>query len=255
MTIQNQISKIQYLSDGIADTYHIPFYFFNNEIAVYFNDNSAKLIENKDYIISSQNKNGGEIKFLTTPPLNTSIIITRDIPLTQLTTFIEGENFPATDYEQSLDRIVMQLQMLSEILNRALTISHNSNISKENILSLINDISQNYDAIQKIPSLASAINTIYEEILTYLDKNIKYGPINVSSEDIVLDDENTPYPYHIDIPLQEAKSTHIPTVVFSLNDAISANFAPIAECYDGYVRIFLKTPIAYSIEIPTILLQ
>ena len=112
MTIQNQISKIDYIGDGVSDCYHIPFYFLKDEISVYFDNLEHPQENNLDYEIVAQNKVGGEIKFTNPPKLNTRITILRNIPLTQTTTFIEGENFPAQDYEISLDRIVMQLQML-----------------------------------------------------------------------------------------------------------------------------------------------
>ena len=46
MTIQNQQSKITYTADGVATTYTIPFYFLNNEIAVYYNTSDKKLMIN-----------------------------------------------------------------------------------------------------------------------------------------------------------------------------------------------------------------
>ena len=175
MTIQNQQSKITYTADGVATTYTIPFYFLNNEIAVYYNTSDKKLMINQDYIIIKNNsQQGGEIKFSTPPQKDTRITILRDVPLTQLTTFIEGENFPAKDYEVSLDRIIMALQMLKEALERAITFTPNQQINNQEFQNLINKIAQNYELIEQIPSLSSSITQIYKELITrsFINSNI-----------------------------------------------------------------------------------
>lgn len=58
-----------------------------------------------DYTIEGAgNPQGGEIVFKAAPPAGEYITITRDVVLNQMVKFIEGENFPASDYEYSLDR-------------------------------------------------------------------------------------------------------------------------------------------------------
>ncbi len=257
MTIQSQISKITYNADGIASVYTIPFYFIENQIAVYLGTSQEKLIQNKDYkIISNNNLNGGEIEFFIPPAPNTLITILRDIPLTQLTSFIEGESFPATDYEHSLDKIVMSLQMLKEVLDRTVKLSPNSTFELKEFSDLIADLNKNYDEIKKVPVLASNIYSIYEELLRHTNISLKIGPISLNVSDIIPDDTYEEYPYSLDVNIKNAKSTHIPTIIFNLEDAISSNYAPIAEAYDGYVRIYLKDiPNTEFIEIPIIFLQ
>ena len=257
MTIQSQISKITYKADGIASIYTIPFYFIENEIAVYLNDNKEKLVLNKDYLIKTNNNTrGGEIEFLSVPPQNSIITILRDVPLTQLTTFIEGESFPAKDYEYSLDKIVMSLQMLKEVLDRTIKLTPTTTFSFEEFHDLISDINKNYDEIKKVPVIASSINSIYEELLTHANKELKIGPVILNVSDIVADTTYETYPYKLDISINEVTSNHVPTIIFSLEDAISSNYAPIAEAYDGYVRIYLKKiPDKELIEIPIIFLQ
>ena len=257
MTIQNQQSKITYTADGVATTYTIPFYFLNNEIAVYYNTSDKKLMINQDYIIIKNNsQQGGEIKFSTPPQKDTRITILRDVPLTQLTTFIEGENFPAKDYEVSLDRIIMALQMLKEALERAITFTPNQQINNQEFQNLINKIAQNYELIEQIPSLSSSITQIYKELITKFEEQQKQGPLSIPTSNIHLTNLHKDYPYSLDIMLEKAKSTHTPIVIFSLLDATSSNFAPSAESYDGYVRIYMKTiPSTETIEIPIILLQ
>lgn len=289
MTIQKETSKVVYIADGIASTFVIPFYFFNEDIAVYLNNSDTPLTENIDYTISNKSETQAkEVVFNQAPKVNTVITIVRNVPLNQLTTFIEGEKFPASDYENSLDKITMALQMLQEISERAIKITHDSNKTPEQIRELILDLEKDYDIIKKVPTLAKTITSIYEELLnlttdtvsiannqlitskgvaTHLDNNYytkdkiddmtcqKFGPILLETSLIKDDNSYSDYPYSLDIPITEAKSTHSPSVVLNLSDATSGNIAPISESYDGFVRIYLKAiPSASTIEIPIVIL-
>jgi len=63
-------------------------------------------------ILGSGEDDGGSIEFAAAPAEGMIITIVRSVVLNQLVRFIEGENFPAADYEYSLDHIVMALQEL-----------------------------------------------------------------------------------------------------------------------------------------------
>ncbi len=289
MTIQKETSKVVYIADGIASSFVVPFYFFNEDIAVYLNNSDIPLTENIDYTISNKSETTGKEVVFTIPPKSQTIItIVRNVPLNQLTTFIEGEKFPAIDYENSLDKIVMSLQMLKEISERAIKITHNSNVSPEQIRELILELEKDYDIIKKVPTLAKTITSIYEELLNlttdtvsitnnqlitskgvanYLDNNYytkekidditcqKFGPILLETSLIKEDNSYSDYPYSLDIPILEAKSTHSPSVILNLNDATSGNIAPTSESFDGFVRLYLKQiPSVSTIEIPIVIL-
>ena len=52
------------------------------------------------------------------------------------------------------------------------------------------------------------------------------------------------------------KPEHLPLVVFGLEDAVSGNFAPLAEAKEGAVSIFMKEiPSAETITVPALILQ
>lgn len=290
MTIQQQKSRIDYIADGMVKNFTVPFYFLDKQVAVYLSNQIKPLIEGKDYIVkNNQNTSGGEIELQTAPKDGIKVTIIRNVPLNQLVTFIEGESFPARDYETSLDKIVMSLQMIEEVLNRTLKLDVTSSYTIDELKTLIENINKDFDIIKKVPTLASAINTLYEELLTtstnvvskennglitssgvathlsdnYYTKDIidnaitkKYGPISIDTSTIIKSDTYSEYPYHIDIILTDAKSSHTPTIILNLNDAISDNFAPLAESFEGFVRVYLKNkPTNPSLEIPIILLQ
>ena len=75
------------------------------------------MIEGTDYTLEgSGNPNGGAVVFAVAPEEGKVITIMRQVDLTQLITFMEGEKFPASDYEHGLDKITMALQQLKAYL-------------------------------------------------------------------------------------------------------------------------------------------
>ncbi len=290
MTIQNKTAKAVYVADGYNNTLVVPFAFFENQVSVYKDNNELPLKEGIDYTITgNKEKAEGCINLINTPKQGTTFTIIRNVPLNQLVTFIEGEKFPASDYENSLDKITMALQMIKESIDRCIKITHNSNFTPEDIHDFLVETNKEFDTIKKVPSIAQNIIAIYEELLNFTTnvvdindkrmvsssavanhllssyytkdkidelKIIKIGPTSISSTNIIEDTTYSNFPYHLDINIEQASSNHSPTVVLKLEDAISGIFAPLTESYDGFVRLYLKQiPTSDTIEIPIILLQ
>lgn len=61
------------------------------------------------------------------------------------------------------------------------------------------------------------------------------------------------FPYRATVPLTGVLASMTPEVIFSLADAVSGNFAPVAECYDGGVYLYAASMPDAAITIPTIL--
>lgn len=61
------------------------------------------------------------------------------------------------------------------------------------------------------------------------------------------------YPYRASVTLSGVISSMIPEVIFALTDAVSGNFAPVSDCYDGGVYIYAAEQPTTGITIPTIL--
>lgn len=121
MTILSNYSEKTYSCNGITKTFTIPWKFFDDEIMIYKNKSFSTYVKDEDYTIIN-NGDGGEVTFKEAPAKDTFITITRGIPLYQLIKFLEGEDFPAEDYEYSLDRIYMALQDFYARLERCVTI-------------------------------------------------------------------------------------------------------------------------------------
>lgn len=86
-------------------------------------------------------------------------------------------------------------------------------------------------------------------------KPYKYANVNVPVASFAQDATYDEYPYKADIVLPEIGDSLVPTVIFSLVDSESGNFAPVAESGAGYVRIWAKEKPEEAVVIPTILCQ
>lgn len=249
MTIQTETNKVVYVMDGTTSTLTIPFYFFDKQIAVYKNDSATPLVCDVDYtIINQPNHQGGEISFIKPIEKGATITIKRNVELTQLVKFIEGEKFPAQDFEYSLDKMIMALQQLKEEVSRAISIPQTSTITAEDFLKSINDICNEFDTIKQIPQISESIKTFEQT------KPLKFTNITLTADMIAEDNTYKEYKYKADIYLQGVNANYTPNITLELEDITSATFAPIAEAYDGFIRIYLKSTISKPITIPVILL-
>ena len=105
---------------------------------------------------------------------------------------------------------------------------------------------------------AAAMQAEYEKIkdsIADAAKIYKYENVVVPVSAFVADDTYADYPFKADVDVPDATVDLVPTVVFSLDDAQSGNFAPIAESGDEYVRIWTKEKPEDDVTIPTILVQ
>ena len=113
MTVSSGLGIMSYIGNGATKNFAVPYKFFDEELDVYKNKTFEKFLKNVDYVImGSGEDDGGSIEFAAAPAEGMIITIVRSVVLNQLVRFIEGENFPAADYEYSLDHIVMALQEL-----------------------------------------------------------------------------------------------------------------------------------------------
>lgn len=268
MTVQSKVNKAVYEADGVTTTFVIPFYFFEHQVAVYCGVSQTPLTEGTDYTLEGGgNPNGGTVIFETAPTAGEVITIMRQVDLTQLITFMEGEKFPASDYEHGLDKITMALQQMSAYLDNCVTIPVGANFDAEDLFELLVKINNYLQDILNVPEVAAQVTAIYTEMQTVLNQYytkteinamqpIKVTNIEALSSAVAADETYEAYPYKLDIAVTGATAQKLPQVILSAADAGSGNFAPVALSYDGGVRLYLKEiPQAQTIQIPAILLH
>lgn len=128
MTISSTSSKISYNGNGSTTSFSFPYKCYKQtDVKVYSYNLSTKieslLTFGTDYTVSGTLVNneyptGYNIVFSTAPSNQIKLTLVRILPLTQETTYVEGDTFPAKSHEQALDRGVILSQQLQEVLSR-----------------------------------------------------------------------------------------------------------------------------------------
>lgn len=268
MTVQTETGKAVYIGDGKTTTFPVPFYFFGNQISVYYNQSTDPMQEGLDYTIHGSGQiNGGEIILNRALEFGETITITRNVELTQLITFLEGEKFPAADFEYSLDKIVMSLQQLKELLDSCVSLPNAADITKEQAYQLLVYLNNNVENIEKISQLltdlAETKHYLFEQIYNKAETDAqiaaavahKYSNVLAHIATISADNNYEEYPYRWDIPIANSTEENVAIVTLSLVDALSGNFAPITKCQKGFISLYMKQQASENMIIPCIILH
>jgi hypothetical protein len=259
MTLQSEQSKAIYVADGATSSFPIPFYFFDKQVAVFKDNENSPFTYGTDYTLTGGgNPSGGEVVFTVPPENGAKIIIIRDVALTQLIKFIEGENFPAQDYEYALDKITMALQELHEKVDAALTLPLGTLTAKEEIIALLSELNTHLEEIKQVPSLAKAMATLYADIKDEIAEREpkRFENVGIEAGYFTADTTYEQYPYRVEIPLSGVTTAHIPSVIFALNDSVSGIFAPVASADTDKIILWAKEiPSTLPITVPNIILH
>jgi hypothetical protein len=129
MTVQTTTSRADYTGNGSTVAFTVPFYFLDNShIVVYRTQISTGVVSTlaltTDYTASGAGSgSGGTVTCVTAPTTDQRISILRNVPLTQLTHYVDNDPFPAASHEKALDQLTMEIQQLNEAISRAVTLA------------------------------------------------------------------------------------------------------------------------------------
>ena len=215
MTVTSEVCKVTYIGNGTTNQFSIPFVFFNNEISVLVNGEKAQgysIVQNSLYM--------GYVSFEVAPADGDKISISRDVPLTQNTRFIEGEDFPAEDYENSLDRIYMALQE-----NKNLTEEKLNGYTKEEVDGLLENKADSSDVYTK-----NEVNDLINSgTFTRMDGGGSLKA-NYWIDNKTVSGYNYSASFASNFTLDTSKEYEVSGVVtLSSKDATSGNIAPVAS--------------------------
>lgn len=136
-------------------------------------------------------------------------------------------------------------------------VNNTAEISRFDVEALKKELEEALASLQtEFESYQSALEEEYEKIRDNIAEAVelyKFANVSVPTASFTADTTYKEYPYKADIILPQIGTTLVPTVIFSLTDAESGNYAPVAECGSGYVRIWAKKAPESTITIPTIL--
>lgn len=127
MTISNTGNRVTYQGNGLSTVFNYTFQVFNEDhIRVVSFDGSTEttLVKNIDFTVEGvRNTSGGTVTLTTAPPIGTSIILIRQLPLVQETDIRNQGPFFAEIHEDEYDRQIMIDQQLSESVGRAVRVT------------------------------------------------------------------------------------------------------------------------------------
>jgi len=134
MTVSSTTNRISYAGDGTTKDFTYPFKIFaETDLVVILRDadgNETTLTLNTDYTVSGVgNESGGTVSLTTAPASGETLVIIRQLPLTQETDYVENDPFPAESHEEALDRLTMIAQQLQEQIDRAPKLAESSSLS------------------------------------------------------------------------------------------------------------------------------
>lgn len=108
-------------------------------------------------------------------------------------------------------------------------------------------------ARENLGALSSADGAVTHAKLAADAVKLTFSSTSVPAASFVSDSTYTDFPYRTAVALTGVTASMIPEVVFGVSDAMSGNFAPVAEAYDGGIYLYAAAVPDAAITIPTIL--
>lgn len=84
-------------------------------------------------------------------------------------------------------------------------------------------------------------------------KKLQFNGVHVAVSDFVADTTYEDYPFRAAVALEGVLESMIPEVIFSLLDATSGLFAPVAETYNGGVYLYATDAPEANVTVPVII--
>lgn len=132
MTISTENSRIEYSGNGVTTVFSFPYRFFvDSDVVVSLVNNATNVstiqtLTTHYTLTGAGGPSGGNVTMLTAPTSGETLVIYRDVPITQETDYITGDPFPAETHETALDRGITVSQQLQSQIDRSLRVSQSA---------------------------------------------------------------------------------------------------------------------------------
>ena len=125
MTVSSSTARVSYSGNGSTTAFAVPFYFLANAqltVTLRLADGSESTkVLGTDYTVTGAGVlTGGTVTMTTAPASGTTLVVTRNVPLTQETDLQPNDRLPAETLEQSIDKLTMISQQIDEVIDRTL---------------------------------------------------------------------------------------------------------------------------------------
>jgi len=142
MTVSTTTSKVSYSGNGSTTAFSVGFYFLaTSDLKVTLR--SAAGVETvktlgTDYSVTGAGvTSGGTVTMTTAPATGTTLVVSRNAPLTQTVDYQPNDPFPANTHEQALDKLTMITQQMQEQLDRSVKTAISDTITPDQLLTSI----------------------------------------------------------------------------------------------------------------------
>ena len=134
MTVSSTTTKQSYSGDGSRTVFPYQFKIFADadlRVILRAADGTEDPQDlTTQYTVSNAGTDsGGDVTFVTAPASGVTVIIKRNLTLTQGTDYVANDPFPAESHEEALDRLTFITQGIQEELDRAIKASETNTIS------------------------------------------------------------------------------------------------------------------------------
>lgn len=128
MTVSSTTSKVSYSGNGSTVAFTVTFYFLANaHVKVLVRSangtETVKTLGTHYTVSGAGNPAGGTVTFLTAPISGETVVLARNVPLTQVTDYTPNDPFPAETHEEALDKLTQIVQQVNETVDRSLKLS------------------------------------------------------------------------------------------------------------------------------------
>lgn len=134
MTVASSTARVSYSGNGSTTGFSVNFYFLaNSHLQVILRAaNGTETVQTLgvNYTVSGAgNPAGGTVTFGTAPASGVTVVIIRNVPLTQQTDYQANDPFPAESHETALDKLTMLAQQLQDGVDRSIKLSRTNTMT------------------------------------------------------------------------------------------------------------------------------
>lgn len=128
MTVASSTARVSYSGNGSTTSFSVTFYFLeDSHLQVIIRSSTGtetiKTLGTDYTVTGAGNPAGGAVVFGTAPASGQTVVIVRDVPLTQQTDYQANDPFPAESHEEALDKLTMLSQQLQDAVDRSIKLS------------------------------------------------------------------------------------------------------------------------------------
>lgn len=117
MSVTAQTTVYSYSGNGAITSFAYSCRILEDSDLIVTVDGTVKTLTTHYTVTGTGEGAGGTVVFIAAPANGTTVVITRALPYTRGTDYLEGGSFPAETVNADFDRLVMMMQQLSARLD------------------------------------------------------------------------------------------------------------------------------------------